>query len=135
MASVLRFGSIWITDHYSVPLGRMGSRLQENAEKTTTVFLDILKGPRTIKLFSLAALMGQKLAHATKDEADCQIGLSRRQEEVNAIVGMMNGLSTFGIMIIGALMVQKGLTNWGTVVVVSGLQFARISDRDCRRWR
>jgi ATP-binding cassette subfamily B protein len=123
-ASILGFVSTWISSRYSVPLGKIGAKLHAESEKTTTVFLDILKGVRTIKLFNLGALMGQKLFKSTNSETLCNVQLTDRQAEMNAIVGLMNGLSSFGIIIIGAFMVKEGLTDWGSVIVVSGLQFA-----------
>lgn len=124
VASILGVGSTWVAGRYSAPLGRIGERLQQHAEQTTTVFLDILKGIRTVKLYNLGALMGQKLAKTTLHETECQLALSDRQAQMNVFVGIINGLSTFGILIIGAFMVQEGLTDWGSVVVVSTLQFA-----------
>ncbi len=123
-ASALGFLSTWIAGRYGAPIADLGKRLQDSSGKTTTVFLDILKGVRTVKLFNLGALMGEKLFRSASMEADLRIRLSDRQAEMNAIVGLMNGLSSFGIIIIGAFMVNAGLTDWGSVIVVSTLQFA-----------
>lgn len=124
VASLLGAGSTWVAGRYSAPLGRIGERLQQHAGQTTTVFLDILKGMRTVKLYNLGALMGKKLEKTTMHETECQLALSDRQAQMNGFVGIINGLSTFGILIVGAFMAQEGLTDWGSVVVVSTLQFA-----------
>lgn len=121
-ACILGGASTWITNRYGIPLGKIGDKLQVNAGKTTTVFLDILKGIRTIKLFNLKAIMNRRLSFYTSQEALHRTELAMKQAQMNTITGLMNGMSTFGIIIVGAFMVNSGLTNWGAVVVVASLQ-------------
>ncbi|MCK4258894.1 MAG: ABC transporter ATP-binding protein [Halanaerobiales bacterium] len=124
VASFLGVLSVIIANRFNEPFSRIGEQLQESAGKTTTIFLDIVRGIRTVKFFNMGNPLNHKLKETVAKETECRVVLVKRQAGLNTILGILNGLSALGIIFIGGYMVQRGWTDWGTVITISGLQFA-----------
>ncbi|WDV47780.1 ABC transporter ATP-binding protein [Clostridiaceae bacterium M8S5] len=128
---LLGMSSIYINKRYNKKFKLLGDKIAEKRSSTTSIFLDAFTGIKAIKLFNRDNYVIQEVNNALLFEYKTKVNLAYQQSILEGILTIINDFSSFGIILIGAYMVQLGMTNWGNVVAIWTLYWA-IEDLFCK---
>lgn len=121
---VLGIFSVYITTYFSKKLEANGKNLQEKLAQSSTDAYELVKAAKTIRLFNLSAQKFYVFEKDTRLEADIKVSGGKISAKMNALILGISSLMYAAILAVGAVFVYLDLTDWGTVVAITGLKYA-----------
>jgi ATP-binding cassette subfamily B protein len=115
--------SVFTTTHYGKKLEKIGAELQERLAKSSTDAYELVKAAKTIRLMNLKGIKTESFNTSTRLEADSKIIIGKISSKMNAIILGISSISYIAILFIGALFVYYKLSNWGTIIALTGLKY------------
>ena len=119
---VLGTTNVYIISYFSKKLGHTGEKLQESLSKNNIDALELMKATKTIRLLKLSNNKKYEFESYTEVEVDTRIKSGKISSRMNAIITGLNGISYLAILAIGSVFVFFNLSDWGTVVALTGLK-------------
>lgn len=123
---VLTLGSasVFTSAHFSKKLEDSGNKIQERLAQSSTDAYELIKAAKTIRLLKLFSYKTLQFHKTTAEEAEIKTESGKIKAKMNGIVTGINLLSYLAILGAGALFVYYKLSDWGTVVALTGLKDA-----------
>lgn len=121
---VFSFGllSVFVSSHFSSKLERNGAKEQNHLAKTSANAYELIQGAKTIRLFGLQKKKRVQMDEAAQAEADIKITGGKISAKMNAAVIAINSAVYIAILLVGAMFVRFGLSDWGTVIALMSLK-------------
>jgi ATP-binding cassette subfamily B protein len=116
--------SVWITSLFNRCIEKNGEALQESLAKTTIDSYELIKGAKTLRLLHLQGYFTEKVNMSSQAEADIKYSNGKVTARMKSIISAVAALTYAVILLIGALFVHFGLTEWGTIIALLGLKIA-----------
>jgi ATP-binding cassette, subfamily B, bacterial len=114
--------SVLTTSYYSKKLEKAGQEVQERLAKSSTDAYELIKKAKTIRLLKLCKLITRNFSKSTALESEAKMSGGRTNAKMNTIIIGISALSYLAILGIGALFVYYKISDWGTVVALTGLK-------------
>jgi ABC-type multidrug transport system fused ATPase/permease subunit len=117
---ILGLISMKINVTYASPIRKISDEVQKRKGMSTKYLGDILAGYRVIKMLSLTSIMDRYVDEnaAMKDKAMERV---KKNCEVLIINHIMSTISFVGVLTIGAFMVDKQISDFGTITAIISL--------------
>ena len=114
--------SVWITSFYNRHLEKSGVALQESLAKTSTDSYEMIKGAKTLRLLHLQGYLEEKVNVSSQAEAYIKITNGKATARMKSIISAIAALAYAVMLVVGALFVHFGLTEWGAIIALLGLK-------------
>ena len=115
--------SVITISHFSKKIEKIGAELQERLAKSSTDAYELVKAAKTIRLLNLEGFKTEGFNTSTKLEADTKIKSGKITSKMNAIIMSISSVTYIAILFIGALFVYFKLSDWGTIIAITGLKY------------
>lgn len=121
---VFSFGllSVFVTTRFSARLEKVGAEEQSRLAKTSTNAYELIQAAKTIRLLKIQEKMKRQMKVAAQAEAEVKVKGSKISARMNVAVIAINSAVYVAILLVGALFVHYGLSNWGTVIALMTLK-------------
>ncbi|MGH4122503.1 MAG: ABC transporter ATP-binding protein [Clostridium sp.] len=119
--------SVYATAHFSKKLEVTGEKLQEDLAKTTVDAYELIKAVKTIRLLNLSDSKKHQFDDSTEAEAITRVKSGEISWKMKAVITGLAAATYLLIIAIGATFVYYNLSDWGTVIALTGLK----SSTDC----
>jgi ATP-binding cassette subfamily B protein len=116
--------SVLVTSAYNSKLEKAGAALQEALGKTSADSYELIKGAKTLRLLRLQPYFLSRIFTSSQSEADQKTKTGTVTARMKSVVAAIAALTYAALLVAGALFVNAGLTDWGTVVALTGLKTA-----------
>ncbi|QUI20878.1 ABC transporter ATP-binding protein [Vallitalea pronyensis] len=107
---------------YAKPLGRISDKIQKYTGTSTQYFTDILSGISIIKICNIQKILTNKYYEVNKDITDEEMKKTALNAQNNSLNFLISFLNIIGILCIGVIMFNYGLTDIGTIMAIITLQ-------------
>ncbi len=114
--------NVYTISYFSKNLEHTGEKLQANLSKNNIDAYELMKAAKTIRLLKLSNNKKYEFESTTGEEADTRIKSGKISSKMNAIITGLNGISYLAIIAIGSVFVFYNLSDWGTVIALTGLK-------------
>lgn len=114
--------SLYVNTKFSKPIRRLSGDIQQSLREMTEHLLNLLAGIHVIKLFKIGPAIHRGFAGSNAENSRLNIQrkrLSAALSSVNTLLGLVNNL---GLMFVGAYMVSRGWTSFGTLFALMNIQ-------------
>ena len=121
---VFSFGmlSVFITSRFSSRLEKNGAEEQNRLAKTSANAYELIQAAKTIRLFGLQRMKKKQMRETAQAEADIKAEGGSIAAKMNSAVTAVNSAVYIAILLVGALFVRYGLSDWGTVIALMSLK-------------
>jgi ATP-binding cassette, subfamily B, bacterial len=119
---ILNTASVIVNTRFANPIRRISDRIQTKISTLNSRLIDLISGYAVIRLFHIDGVIRKRYKVSNEETTDLQI----RRTHLSALLGSSNYflsmIGTFGVLIVGALMVSAGWTTLGTLFAILHLQ-------------
>lgn len=114
--------SVLITSRFSAQLEKTGEEEQRRLAKTSASAYELIQAAKTIRLFQMQSRKQKQMNLSAQAEADIKIKGGKISAKMNAAILTINSSVYIAILLVGALFVHYGLSDWGTVIALMSLK-------------
>jgi ABC-type multidrug transport system fused ATPase/permease subunit len=115
--------SVYISSCYSKKIERIGKQKHETLAKSSTDAYELIKASKTIRLLNLKDSITKQFDKSIKEEAKIKVTSGVVTSRMKAISIALSSVSYIVTLLIGAIFVYFKLSDWGTVVAITGLKY------------
>lgn len=115
--------SVYISSYYSKKIEQIGKEKQEALSKSSTDAYELIKAAKTIRLLKLYDSITKRFNKSMKEESRIKVSSGTVTSRMKAINIGLSSVSYIVTLFIGALFVYFKLSDWGTVVAITGLKY------------
>ncbi len=121
---VIAFGTInlVVSAFTSEKLSSEGAKLQQQLASNSTEIHSQIAAAKTIRLMFIQNQIKQNYGMAVDKETDIKKRLGFASVKMSTLQTLINLVCSMMILIVGAILVNYKLTDWGTVVALTGLK-------------
>lgn len=119
---ILGIASLIINILFAEPIRKVSDKIQNAKSKETESFSDIVSGLRVIKIFNINKFMMNKAYGRIENVRDLTMERVKINSKLNSFNYILSVFSLLGVIVIGAIIVNLGKMNLGTIIAAVGLQ-------------
>ncbi|MCR2018220.1 ABC transporter ATP-binding protein/permease [Blautia pseudococcoides] len=119
---IMAIGSAFASFYYGPKIHGLSTQVQQKYAVLNQIIIDTILGSKTIKIYNAYNYLSNKYRSENKNLIQAEMDKNIINSKINVINFFLNTLNIIGAFSIGALMVAKGLADFGTILAVIGLQ-------------
>lgn len=116
--------SMYLTGRFSRKMDEMSRRQQELIAQNSSDAYELVRAAKTIRLLRILRHKTELIERNTENESNIRRRLGRISARMSAAELLISAASSAVILFAGALFVRYGLSDWGTIIALTGLKFS-----------
>lgn len=111
-----------ISSYFSSRLEENGTQEQKQLAKTSAGAYELIQAAKTIRLFRLQKKKQLEMEESARSEAEIKVKGAGISAAMNSAITAVNSGVYVAILLVGALFVRFGFSDWGTVIALMSLK-------------
>lgn len=114
--------SVRISSYFSSRLEENGTQEQKQLAKTSAGAYELIQAAKTIRLFRLQKKKQLEMEESARSEAEIKVKGAGISAAMNSAITAVNSGVYVALLLVGALFVRFGFSDWGTVIALMSLK-------------
>ena len=119
---IMAVASVFVSLYWGPQLHIISERVQKEHAVLNQYVIDSVLGSKSIKIFNIYDYLYDKYCNKNEELIQDEMKKNRINSKINTINFLVNAINVIGAFSIGAIMVNMGLLDFGTIIAVIGLQ-------------